>query len=49
MSQVLAAEGGYQLFTLGSSEWFWLYFCVAVAVIAPWSSPTVSPKSSLTL
>ena len=27
MSQVLAAEGGYQLFTLGSSEWFLLYFC----------------------
>ena len=34
MSQVLAAEGGYQLFTLGSSEWFLLYFCVAVALIA---------------
>jgi K(+)-stimulated pyrophosphate-energized sodium pump len=34
MSQVLAAEGGYQLFTLGSSEWFWLWFCVAVALLA---------------
>ncbi len=34
MSQVLAAEGGYQNFTLGDSEWFWLYFCIAVALIA---------------
>ena len=34
MSQVLAAEGGYQNFTLGGAEWFWLFFCVAVAAIA---------------
>jgi len=34
MSHVLAAEGGYQIFTLGGSEWFWLLFCAAVSVIA---------------
>ena len=34
MTQVLAAEGGYQAFTLTSSEWMWLIFAAAVAVIA---------------
>jgi K(+)-stimulated pyrophosphate-energized sodium pump len=34
MSQMLAAEGGYQIFTLGGQEWFWLIFCVAVAAVA---------------
>ena len=34
MSQTFAAEGGYQIFTLGSQEWFWLIFAVAVALIA---------------
>src|SRR2546429_8025794 len=29
-----AAEGGYQAFTLGSSEWFWLLFSVGTAVAA---------------
>ena len=31
---VLAAEGGYQVFTLGSSEWFWLIFAAFTAVLA---------------
>ena len=31
---VLAAEGGYQVFTLGSSEWFWLIFAALTAVLA---------------
>ena len=34
MTQVLAAEGGYQNFTLGGAEWGWLIFAAAVAVIA---------------
>ena len=34
MTQVLAAEGGYQAFTLTSTEWGWLIFAAAVAVIA---------------
>ena len=31
---VLAAEGGYQEFTLGGGEWFWLYFSAATALLA---------------
>ena len=34
MMQTFAAEGGYQIFTLGSAEWFWLIFAAVVAVIA---------------
>ena len=34
MQQTFAAEGGYQIFTLGTSEWFWLIFAAAVAVVA---------------
>jgi len=34
MSTVLAAEGGYQDFTLGSTEWTWLIVSAATAVIA---------------
>ena len=34
MTQVLAAEGGYQAFTLTGTEWGWLIFAAAVAVIA---------------
>ena len=34
MSQIFAAEGGYQIFTLGGQEWFWLIFAAAVAVLA---------------
>ena len=30
MPQSFAAEGGYQVFSLGSSEWFWLIFAVVV-------------------
>ena len=30
----LAAEGGYQAFHLGSTEWFWLFFSVATALLA---------------
>ncbi len=30
----LAAEGGYQVFELGSSEWFWLIFSAATAILA---------------
>jgi K(+)-stimulated pyrophosphate-energized sodium pump len=29
-----AAEGGYQLFELGSTEWFWLVFSAVTAIIA---------------
>ncbi|HMC08852.1 MAG TPA: sodium/proton-translocating pyrophosphatase, partial [Actinomycetota bacterium] len=29
-----AAEGGYQAFTLGSNEWFWLLFSVGTAIAA---------------
>src|SRR3989475_12173254 len=29
-----AAEGGYQAFTLGSNEWFWLVFSVGTAIAA---------------
>jgi K(+)-stimulated pyrophosphate-energized sodium pump len=31
---VLAAEGGYQEFTLGSGEWFWLIFSAVTALVA---------------
>ena len=34
MLHVLAAEGGYQEFTLGSTEKLWLYFAVATALLA---------------
>src|SRR6187455_3339302 len=34
MLHVLAAEGGYQDFTLGSAEWFWLLFSAGTAVLA---------------
>ena len=34
MSQIVVAEGGYQNFTLGGQEWFWLIFAVAVALLA---------------
>ncbi len=34
MSTVLAAEGGYQEFTLGSTEWTWLIVSAATAIIA---------------
>ena len=34
MNLVLAAEGGYQVFTLGSGEWFWLVFSALTAVLA---------------
>ncbi len=34
MTSLLAAEGGYQAFSLGSTEWAWLGFSAAVAVIA---------------
>ncbi len=30
----IAAEGGYQLFKLGSSEWFWLVFSACTAILA---------------
>jgi K(+)-stimulated pyrophosphate-energized sodium pump len=30
----LAAEGGYQVFKLGSSEWFWLIFSACTALLA---------------
>src|SRR5207237_6764013 len=29
-----AAEGGYQAFHLGRTEWFWLFFSVATALLA---------------
>jgi K(+)-stimulated pyrophosphate-energized sodium pump len=31
---ILAAEGGYQEFVLGSAEWFWLWVAAATAVLA---------------
>jgi K(+)-stimulated pyrophosphate-energized sodium pump len=31
---VLAAEGGYQEFTLGGAEWFWLFFSGATSLLA---------------
>ncbi len=31
---VLASEGGFQDFTLGSTEWFWLWFSAATAILA---------------
>src|SRR5262245_37959479 len=34
MLHVLAAEGGYQQFSLGGAEWFWLFFSAATAVLA---------------
>src|SRR3954466_10035198 len=34
MLHVLAAEGGYQEFTLGGAEWFWLFFSAATALLA---------------
>ena len=34
MLPVLAAEGGFQEFTLGGAEWFWLVFSVATALLA---------------
>src|SRR5882757_7864977 len=34
MFHVLAAEGGYQEFTLGGAEWFWLIFSGATALLA---------------
>ena len=34
MNLVLAAEGGYQVFTLGSDEWFWLIFSACTAILA---------------
>ena len=34
MNLVLAAEGGYQVFQLGSSEWFWLIFAACTAILA---------------
>ena len=34
MVAVLAGEGGYQDFSLGSQEWFWLCFCAVVSLIA---------------
>jgi K(+)-stimulated pyrophosphate-energized sodium pump len=33
-SLILAAEGGWQEFDLGSTEWTWLVFCAATAVLA---------------
>jgi hypothetical protein len=30
----LAAEGGYQEFTLGTAEWAWLLLAAATAVLA---------------
>jgi K(+)-stimulated pyrophosphate-energized sodium pump len=31
---ILAAEGGYQAFTLSGAEWFWLIFSVVTAILA---------------
>jgi K(+)-stimulated pyrophosphate-energized sodium pump len=31
---ILAAEGGYQEFELGGTEWFWLFFAAASALLA---------------
>lgn len=30
----LAAEGGYQSFSLGAGEWFWLIFSAGAALLA---------------
>ena len=34
MMEMLAAEGGYQSFTLKGGEFAWLYFSVATALLA---------------
>jgi K(+)-stimulated pyrophosphate-energized sodium pump len=34
MTTILAAEGGYQEFTLGGQEWFWLIFSAGTALLA---------------
>ena len=34
MNLVLAVEGGYQVFTLGGAEWFWLIFSAVTALLA---------------
>ena len=34
MTSLLAAEGGYQAFTLGTAEWAWLFVSAGVAVLA---------------
>ena len=34
MTQVLAAEGGYQAFNLSGSAWGWLIFAAIVALVA---------------
>ncbi len=34
MPAVLAVEGGYQAFELGSAEWFWLIFSAGTALLA---------------
>ena len=34
MPTVLAAEGGFQEFTLGSTEWWWLGFAMAASLLA---------------
>jgi K(+)-stimulated pyrophosphate-energized sodium pump len=34
MMQILAGEGGFQAFHLGSAEWAWLWFSAATAVLA---------------
>ncbi|HEX3621019.1 MAG TPA: sodium-translocating pyrophosphatase [Acidimicrobiales bacterium] len=34
MTQILAAEGGYQAFHLGGGEWFWLVFSAVTALLA---------------
>ena len=34
MTHLLASEGGWQDFTLGSAEWFWLAFSAGTAVLA---------------
>jgi len=34
MTTILAVEGGYQQFTLGGQEWFWLIFSAGTALLA---------------
>src|SRR5713226_5123321 len=34
VDMILAAEGGYQAFHLGKTEWLWLFFSVATALLA---------------
>src|SRR5262245_47402715 len=34
MTSLLAAEGGYQSFNLGSAEWTWLAISAGVAILA---------------